>query len=233
MTETKFAFDVDGTLTPSRENIDPEFALWFLEWVKDKTVYIVTGSDYEKTEEQLGEDICLAVTGIYNCSGNAFYVNGELKESKEFKLNDSQLAILERYLSKSPFPLRTGNHFEARDGMCNFSVVGRNATSDERAQYAEYDSKVAERSRIVNQFKNCFPDLDAVIGGDISIDIFPKGNDKSQVAAELKPFIYFGDRVFPGGNDYKIAQQAELHYAVKDWQDTRRILNLYYSETKK
>lgn len=225
-----FAFDVDGTLTPSRQPIDPEFALWFLDWIKKHTVFIVTGSDYEKTIEQLGLEICHTVSGIYNCSGNAFYVKGELQSAKEFTLDSSQTEVLNRYLSKSPFPLRTGNHFENRQGMCNFSIVGRNATAEERLQYSKYDQQVSERQRIVNQFKYCFPDLDAVLGGDISIDIFPKGNDKGQIAEQLKPFTYFGDRVFPGGNDYAIAKHAEQHYAVKDWQDTKRILELYYNQ---
>jgi phosphomannomutase len=226
-----FAFDVDGTLTLSRQKIDSDFAEWFLNWVKKHKVYIVTGSDYEKTVEQLGQEICDSVAGIFNCSGNAFYIKGELQSSNEFKLNDSQMEILNRYLSKSPFPLRTGNHFEQRQGMCNFSVVGRNATIEERQQYSDYDGQVAERQRIVTQFKHCFPELDAVLGGDISIDIFPKGNDKSQVAEKLKPFVYFGDRVFPGGNDYTIAKEAEAHYNVKDWQETRRIIELYYNES--
>ena len=29
---TKFIFDVDGTLTPSREKIAPEFERWFLDF---------------------------------------------------------------------------------------------------------------------------------------------------------------------------------------------------------
>lgn len=223
-----FALDVDGTLTLSRQKIDSEFAEWFLNWVNKNKVYLVTGSDYEKTIEQLGEEICNAVTGIFNCSGNAFYIKGELQSFNEFSLNDSQMEILNRYLHKSPFPLRTGNHFEQRHGMCNFSVIGRNASMEERQKYADYDGQVAERQRIITQFKNCFPELDAVLGGDISIDIFPKGNDKSQVAEKLKPFVYFGDRVFPGGNDYAIAKEAEAHYNVKNWQETQRIIELYY-----
>jgi phosphomannomutase len=225
-----FAFDVDGTLTLSRQKIDSDFAEWFLNWVKKHKVYIVTGSDYEKTVEQLGQEICDSVAGIFNCSGNAFYIKGELQSSNEFKLNDSQMEILNRYLSKSPFPLRTGNHFEQRQGMCNFSVVGRNATPEEREEYAKYDGQVTERQRMAVQFKNCFPEMDAVVGGDISVDIFPKGKDKSQIAQVLKPFIYFGDRTGPGGNDHEIAKLAEAHYSVQSWQETQRILTLLYNE---
>jgi phosphomannomutase len=44
-----FVFDVDGTLTPSRGQMDPEFKLWFKLWIRHKPVYLVTGSDYAKT----------------------------------------------------------------------------------------------------------------------------------------------------------------------------------------
>lgn len=225
-----FAFDVDGTLTDSRQPIDPDFAAWFLNWIKGRSVYLVTGSDYAKTEEQVGADICNAVKGIYNCSGNAFYVKGVLQESSDFRLSEEHTAVLDRFLSKSPFPLRTGNHYEHRIGSCNFSIVGRNATVEERRQYSDYDGQVAERQRMVMIFNECFPNLKAVVGGDISIDIFPKGRDKSQVASVLSPFVFFGDKVYPGGNDYEIARLADSHHPVARWQDTQIILERLYPE---
>ncbi len=35
-----YLFDVDGTLTPAKEKIDPRFAKAFLTWMKNKEVYI-------------------------------------------------------------------------------------------------------------------------------------------------------------------------------------------------
>ena len=58
-----FAFDVDGTLTPSRQRIAPSFEEWFLSFCQTNNVYLVSGSDYEKTLEQLGEEICNTVKG--------------------------------------------------------------------------------------------------------------------------------------------------------------------------
>ena len=48
---TAWIFDVDGTLTPSRGKIDPNFKEWFLKWQETHDTYIVTGSDYPKTVE--------------------------------------------------------------------------------------------------------------------------------------------------------------------------------------
>ena len=74
---------------------------------------------------------------------------------------------------------RTGLHIEKRPGMVNFSVVGRNATLGERKLYARFDSVDKERIRIAKEFKTQFPNLEAVVGGETGIDIFPKGSDKS------------------------------------------------------
>ena len=53
----KFIFDVDGTLTPSRQEIDMDFAVFSTEFCAENDVYLVTGSDREKTIEQVGEEI--------------------------------------------------------------------------------------------------------------------------------------------------------------------------------
>jgi hypothetical protein len=71
-----------------------------------------------------------------------------------------------------------------------------------------------------------FPDLEAKVGGDTGIDIFPKGLDKSQIAQHVKgAAIFFGDKMMPGGNDRPLAEQVVKRFGgraieVKDWNDT-------------
>ena len=59
-------FDVDGTLTPSRDKIDPQFAEWFKQFVTVNTVCLVTGSDRIKTIEQIGEMLFNMCDMAYN-----------------------------------------------------------------------------------------------------------------------------------------------------------------------
>ena len=120
-------------------------------------------------------------------------------------------------MSNSRYHHRAGNHIEDRGSMLNFSVVGRNCSLMERANYFKWDEEENERKIIAAAIKDKFPDLDAVIGGQISIDIAPKGNDKSQVIGKIKEFyempfsepykyIFIGDRTMEGGNDYPLAE---------------------------
>ena len=48
-----FMFDIDGTLTPSRLMMTKEFAKFFDKWSNKNKYYLVTGSDLDKTKEQL------------------------------------------------------------------------------------------------------------------------------------------------------------------------------------
>ena len=49
----KYIFDVDGTLTPSRQKLDPNFLIFFNSFALANDVYLVTGSDRDKTIEQI------------------------------------------------------------------------------------------------------------------------------------------------------------------------------------
>ena len=65
----KYIFDVDGTLTPSRQVIDSAFEAFMIKFCCSHDVYLVTGSDRQKTVDQLGLDICYRAKRVYNCSG--------------------------------------------------------------------------------------------------------------------------------------------------------------------
>jgi len=223
-----FIFDVDGTLTPSRGIIDPDFKIWFLDFCQSNRVYLVTGSDYPKTEEQLGKDVLDRIKLLFNCSGNEVYHKKSLIQSNIWIPDADVTDWLEKELRNSKFPLRTGNHIEKRAGTLNFSVLGRNCTLKERQLYIKWDEESRERERISLAFNHKFSDLEARIGGETGLDIFPKGKDKSQVLSLIpkeEKLYFFGDKNTPGGNDFPLAlaierQKRGTWYNVKHWQET-------------
>ena len=220
-----YIFDVDGTLTPSRQSINKEFKDWFIDFCDTNSVYLVTGSDYEKTVEQLGIEICMSVKAIYNCSGNDVWQQGINTRTNDWILPEDAHEWLSKKLTESNFPLRTGLHFEHRPGTVNFSIVGRNATLGERKLYVRFDEEYQERVQIAQEFLRKFPNLDAKVGGETGLDIYPKGADKSQIINDFTKYekIYFyGDRMDKEGNDYPLAQVIQYgeSFHVKDWKDT-------------
>jgi len=233
MKKIRYIFDVDGTLTPSRQKMDPEFKKFFLQFIEDNKVWLVTGSDYAKTKEQLGSDITENVVTCYNCSGNETRHRGKIVNASGWKLPEECRRWLSDELIRSPFVLRTGNHLEERRGTCNFSVVGRNATLGERKLYIKYDEINNERRDIVNTFIYVFGieslGISAVIGGETGIDIYPIGNDKSQVLQDFNEddnIHFFGDKMDNGGNDYPLAKMNKCgtNHHVKNWEETYKIL---------
>jgi phosphomannomutase len=228
----KYIFDVDGTLTPSRQPIMPEFKDWFLDFCKHNEVYIVTGSDYPKTLEQLGEDIMFAVRKSYNCSGSDVYEKGKNIYKNHWYPPDELYEFLEGWLLKSPYPTKLGNHIEDRPGMVNFSIVGRNADLEQRKKYYEYDVKFEERRMIAEEINLNFnfEDITCTVAGETGVDIHPVGCDKSQILRDFREDIdfvrFFGDRCEAGGNDYPLlkALGEDKSYWVKDWMMTKELL---------
>ena len=228
----RFIFDVDGTLTPSRQTIVPEFFTFFKNFCEENSVTLVTGSDYSKTVEQLGEEICMKVDTIYNCSGNDVWRKGVNIRTNDWTLPEDTCEWLSIKLTESEFPLRTGLHFEHRPGMVNFSVVGRNATLGERKLYVKWDTETGERNIIAKEFNRKFKDLEARPGGETGIDIAPLGADKSQILKDFTKYDFvhfFGDRMDPDGNDYPLGSIIKygMAYHVKDWMDTWERLRAY------
>lgn len=228
----KFIFDVDGTLTPSRGKIDEKFSQFFFDFCTLNHVYLVTGSDKPKTIEQIGNVIYGMAKRVYNCSGSEVW-----EGSKQIKVNDWKLPRdariwLQDKLEESSFPLRTGLHIEERSGMVNFSVVGRNATMGERKLYVKHDIENNERNLIAELFEERFPKIQAKVGGETGIDIFPLGSDKSQILRDFDPndeLHFFGDAMHPAGNDYplkKIMLDNDLGicYNVRDYVHTWELL---------
>ena len=232
----KFIFDVDGTLTPSRQTIDPTFKEFFKQFIKDNKVWLVTGSDYSKTLEQLGTDICESVVKVYNCSGNDVYFKGSRVHFKKFEAPKELYDLMNGWLQTSSFPLRTGNHIEERMGTINFSIVGRNCTLGERKLYVKHDLENRERESIAYQINLEFPDITATVGGETGIDIYAKGADKSQILEDFNKndkIYFFGDKIEQGGNDWPLASKLKEKgcFNVKDWRDTMERLQ-YLQEAK-
>ena len=209
-----YVFDVDGVLCDRGCSIDINFKQWFLNWSKDKTYYIHTGSPREKTIGQIGQEICDNSKISFHCLGNSIWLNNIETIINEFTFNKEELDYFDKVLKSSSFNLRTGNHINKRSGSYNFSVVGRNANIEQRKSYIAYDKLTQERISIVKDIRERFPRLDAFLGGDISIDICLRGADKSNILNVLgwqwDKLYFFGDTIFPYGVDYPVYQIAGL-----------------------
>jgi len=235
-----FLFDVDGTLSPSRLKA-PESILFMLHELKKKVnIAFVGGSDLNKQREQIEssnsssvscENVLELFTYSFPENGVQFYKNTKLIKDDSFieKIGEKNYT---RLINKILFLLskldckKRGVFVENRRSMINVSIIGRNCTQQEREEYFEEDKKCKGREEFVRELykelktidngdnKQYIPLTDIVcsIGGQISIDIFPKGWDKTYCIRHIKEttIVFFGDMVEKGGNDYEIYNHEKV-----------------------
>ena len=226
----KFIFDVDGTLTDSRQQIDFEFMCFMIKFCCTYDVYLVTGSDRAKTIEQVGLDIYNRSIRVYNCSGSDVYEKDINVYKSNWKPTRKLINFLSDELDYSAFPHKTGNHIEHRPGGINFSVLGRGGDSmKHRKEYVKWDINTTERILMSDRIKSEFPDLNIQIGGETGLDI--SDSDKSQILKDFNPeddIHFFGDMMEEGQNDYPLAkalnEMGGYSHHVKDWNHTKTIL---------
>ena len=196
-----FLFDVDGTLTNPRKQITKSFKCLFLSWM-------------EKQQD---------------CGNKVFLVTGSDKES-DWQLTGSLEVAVKNEIRNSVWNGTSGNNIERRIGMANISTIGRDCSQDQRSYYYEWDQQWGEREFICSKLSKSYPEVEFSIGGEISIDIYPKGKDKSQVLNDIDgETIFFGDRCIEGGNDFSIATKSNLFYNVSGYKEVETILQRDYT----
>lgn len=160
--------------------------------------------------------------------------------SKNLELPRDVHAFLLKKSISSDFDIATGFHFDARPGLLNFSIVGRNANKAQRKKYVKFDNLTNERQLISDEFNKKFTKkfgLVSQVAGETGLDIIEVGKDKAQILKDFTfqdSLIFFGDNIQPGGNDYGIAQVIEYGpyeytecHNVKNWKETWKILKRF------
>jgi phosphomannomutase len=190
---------------------------------------IVTGSGFDYLMQQcdcaeLGVPVDKAF--LLPCNGTKFYAwkerEWELQHSVDMreKLGNKHFDLLMKiligaqftHISTEPDHPLTGHFISYRDSMINWCPVGRNANSEQRNSFVEYDQRTEMRFRLMTGVQAMVDKImgegtvQFALGGNTSIDIYPTGWDKTYA---LKHFPghecwFVGDRCGPTGNDRQI-----------------------------
>mmetsp|Transcript_40506 Transcript_40506/g.42268 ORF Transcript_40506/g.42268 Transcript_40506/m.42268 type:complete len:268 (-) Transcript_40506:39-842(-) len=225
--KTILLFDVDGTLTPSRKKVESKMTETLLNLSQKFTLGAVGGSDLNKIKEQLGSTLSFfeyvfSENGLVSHHKDKLIhtrkINEHLGEERQQKLVNFLLA----HLADIEIPKKRGTFIEYRTGMFNVSPIGRNCSQEERDEFVIWNKD----KHVVDQIRNATQEkfgeeygLKCSIGGQISFDIVPIGWDKSYclqfVEKEYDNIIFFGDKIYDGGNDYEIAIDKRVNCYFK------------------
>ena len=235
-------FDVDGTLTLPRIKISDDMIEMLHKIYDDDFIDMgfVGGSDFNKQLEQIGNDNMDLFLWKFSENGlTTYYENNLIHEKKiiDFLGENNYKRLVNvclRVISETDIPIKRGNFIELRNGMINISPIGRSCSQEERDNFYLYDIKNKVRENIIKLISEELFDLDLQysIGGQISIDIFPKGWDKTYclqfIEDKYEEIYFYGDKTDIGGNDYELYNDSRvIGFHVNRYTDTIKLLKKF------
>lgn len=235
------AFDLDGTLAQSKQAIQPDMGEALADLLGVAHVAVISGGDWPQFDKQvasrLPERADLSKLWLMPTTGTKLYthqsgawkaVYAELfSEEERKKIIDAFNAALEATGQK---PEKTwGERVEDRGSQVTFSALGQEAPLEEKETW---DPKFEKRKVIQADLKQRLPGLAINMGGSTSIDITREGVDKAyglkklskESGIPLDAFMFVGDAIFPGGNDYPAKQMGLDTVKVRDPNETLSVI---------
>jgi len=230
------AFDLDGTLAESKQPISEATAELLSALLGVTSVAVISGGDWPQFETQvvsrLPRSAALQKLFILPTTGTKLYqfdrgwqaVYADIFSPHERRRIGKAIdaAIDEGQLHERQV---WGDRVEDRGSQITFSGLGQIAPL---AAKTAWDPDFVKRKRLQASLRRMLPDLSVNIGGSTSIDITRQGIDKAYGMRKLAehtgiPFsamLFFGDAIYPGGNDDPVREAGIDSVAVRDVAET-------------
>jgi len=241
------AFDLDGTLAPSKSTIPKRMATLLNELLEKFEVCVISGGKYELFERQVLTQITsspdlLKKLHLMPTSGTRYFSydtkNNDwfLEYAEDFSAEQKAKIIkaLEESLEESGYKADKvyGDVIEDRDSQITMSILGQEIVAqlgDEGVKIKdEWDPDGTKKLKIRAIVAPKLPDFEVRAAGGTSIDITKPGVDKAYGMNKLmaatglqkSDILYLGDKLIAGGNDYAVQQMGIDCIAVRSWEDT-------------
>jgi phosphomannomutase len=247
MKEKVFYFDMDGTLTPHRQQINNDMIDQLRKLMKFGTISIVTGSkitdiEYQLNLKKLKEILTereLNKLVLMPCNGTKLYqwslglndwvmIDGvTMKNNSHIDLQKLYRAIIkcqqilldkENYMGE--FEIQP-DFIDYRGSLVNWSPIGRSSSLSQRQLFINLDNRVGLRDYAINLLqsmllsdKNMSEQIEIAKGGQTSMDIYPRGWDKTFGLWHFKDkdHWFIGDACEAGQNDHQIYLAVKHKY---------------------
>lgn len=239
------AFDLDGTLAPSKSHFDPRMVTLFNRLLEHFEVCVISGGKYELFQRQFLTQITteprlLERLHLMPTSGTRYYryEDGEWREKYAENFTDEQkqaiIAALAEGLEESGYAAdRTyGDTIEDRDSQITLSILGQEIVAelgDEGVRIKEaWDPDGSKKLAIRDIVAPKIPEFNVRAAGATSIDVTMPGIDKAYGMDKLMEatgyskadILFMGDKIVPGGNDYAVHEHGIDCISVRSWEDT-------------
>lgn len=239
------AFDLDGTLAPSKSHFDERMVNLFNQLLKSFDVCVISGAKYELFQTQFLTQISndpklLGRLHLLPTTGTRYYryLKGSWQQqyAENFTPEDKAKIIkaLEDGWTEAGEPIEKtyGPTIEDRESQITLSPLGQEVVSmlgDEGVRLKEsWDPDMKKRMKVRDVVAAKLPDFSVNVAGLTSIDVTIPGVDKGygmkklmeQTSLTIDDILFMGDKIMPGGNDYPVQQMGIDCIAVERWEDT-------------
>jgi len=239
MNPSLIIFDIDKTLTKSKEPMEPRMVEQFTQLLAKKRVAVISGDSLSVVERdvvsQLPDDAKLENLFILPTSGAALYVWKEQEWSQIYaeeiareEVTRIEYAIKSACQETGLVDLATrsyGDRIEYRGAQVTLSALGQEAPIAEKEAWdASGEKKRALRDAIARQL----PEYDVKTGGSTSVDITKKGINKEYgilklseyLSVPIRDMLYVGDALYPQGNDEVVKDSGIATHQVANPEET-------------
>lgn len=220
---------MDGTISMARSKITPEMKAMLDSYIQDGVdVIVISGSHNEQMDYQT-ENLPIIKMG-QNGNHAIHPIHGELwcdvmTQQQKDKITEHTKAIWAACTHTVP---DEDDLFEDRGSQISFSLYGHNADVHEKKLF---DGDFAKRKALLEKIPYECDETEVKIGGSTTFDYIQKGKNKGyNVAKIIEHFswdkdecLFFGDALFPGGNDETVVGVIET-IEVRDEHDCLRKL---------
>ena len=245
MKKKLIAFDLDGTLAPSKSHFHPRMVALFDRLLAKYHVCVISGGKYQLFQQQFLTQITTELASLERLhlmptSGTRYYrfEDGDwnMKYAEDFTPDQKQqiISALEEGLEESGYKVEKtyGETIEDRDSQITLSILGQDIVAelgDEGVRIKEeWDPDSTKKFKIRDIVASKIPEFNVRAAGATSIDVTKPGVDKAYGMNKLmeatgfnkEDILFMGDKIVPGGNDYAVEEMGIDCISVRSWEDT-------------
>ena len=237
-------FDLDGTLTESKSDMDEEMAGLIERLLERKLVAVIGGAKYDTFQRQFLSKLKASMESLKNlflfpATATVFYrFNGnDWKEVYRDDLTEEEkesvLSAFEKTFQELSYkhPEKTyGELIEDRGTQMTFSALGSEAPLDLKERWNKENPNL--RSKMETVLQNLLPDMEAKVAGLTSIDVTRKGVDKGYGIRQISKYLdvpieemlFVGDAFSHESNDEAALKTGVLCFEVKGVGETKELI---------
>lgn len=245
MVRKVIAFDLDGTLAPSKSPLPDRMGAALNHLLDKYQVLVMSGGKFEQFEKQLLSNLKadpqkLKKLHLMPTCGTRYYRfeknHWQQVYAEDFKESEKQkiISALNKGIDQLGYREAKvyGDIIEDRGSQITFSALGQDivdALGLEGVRLKEaWDPDNQKKQKLRDYVAELIPEFEVRVGGVTSVDITKPGIDKAYGVRKLlemqgldKADIFFiGDRLAEGGNDYPVKAMGVDCMEISVWEET-------------